>query len=312
MRVFDYLRISVTDRCNFRCMYCMPEEGIEWAERRDILTFEEIERLARVFAGLGVKHVRITGGEPTVRRGLPDLVARIARIPSITQLSMTTNGLLLGPMLPDLKAAGMHRMNISLDTLDRQKFIEICKRDHFDAVVGAIRDASHLFAPVKINVCLMRGVNDDELPAFIEFARETGCALRFIEYMKVSPMWREEHFLPIEDAMRWFAAHYRMEPRGKRGPGPAKYWLLDNGVNVGFIQTNLETCAACSRLRLTSFGQLRNCLYEQGGLDLRTPLRSGVTDDEIAALITEKIRFKKFITYRTLEENKVYMTVSGG
>ncbi|GAB4316188.1 MAG: GTP 3',8-cyclase MoaA [Candidatus Sumerlaeia bacterium] len=312
MRVFDYLRVSVTDRCNFRCTYCMPEEGIDWVERRDILTFEEIARLVRVFAGLGVRHLRFTGGEPTVRHGLPDLVAMCSGVPGIAELSMTTNGLLLRPMLPALRAAGLQRLNISLDTLDRRKFFDICRRDHFDEVVASIREASGLFSTVKINVCVMRGVNDDEFPDFVEFARMTGCALRFIEYMKVSPMWRQNRFLPIEDVMRWFAGRFRMAPMGKTGPGPAKYWILDNGVNVGFIQTNLETCSTCSRLRLTSFGQMRNCLYEQGGLDLRTPLRAGADDDELTALISAKLRQKPFITHRTWEENKVYLTVTGG
>jgi cyclic pyranopterin phosphate synthase len=158
----------------------------------------------------------------------------------------------------------------------------------------------------------MKGVNDDELLDFVPFAKEVGFALRYIEYMKVSPMWQPEQFLPIEDVMRMFAARWRMEPKGKKGPGPAKYWLLDNGVNVGFIQTNLETCAACSRLRLTSFGQLRNCLYEQGGLDLRGALRAGADDATLSDLITGKLRVKPFVTYRTWGDNKVYMTVTGG
>jgi cyclic pyranopterin phosphate synthase len=294
-RVHRDLRISVTDRCNFRCVYCMPEEGMAWTPREELLTFEEIERVARVLVErFGFESIRLTGGEPTVRARLPLLVEKLARLG--IDLSMTTNGATLALMADDLRAAGLQRINVSLDSLHRDRFLALTRRDGLHQVLEGIDAAVAAgFEPVKVNVVLMAGVNDDEIVDFATFGRERGVEVRFIEFMPLDAdgVWSHERVVPGDDVVAAVDAVYPLVAEA-RGPDPAQRFRYADGLGaIGVIPTVTDAfCGTCDRVRLTAEGGLRNCLFALGEHDLRALLRGGASDDDLAAAMTESVAQK--------------------
>jgi cyclic pyranopterin phosphate synthase len=290
-RPLGTLRLSVTDRCNLRCHYCMPEEDYAWLPREDLLRFEEIARLADLFAAVGVSRVRLTGGEPLLRRDLPALVALLARRPGLTDLALTTNGVLLGSAASDLRRAGLQRLTVSLDTLRRDRFQRLARVDalpHVLAGIGAARRAG--FPPVKIDAVISRGDNDDELVDLLEFSRDVGAEVRFIEYMDVggATAWRPEAVVSRAEMLGRLTGHYGpvtpvAEPASS---APAVRFRLPDGLVFGIISSTTEPfCAACDRVRLTADGVLLLCLYARHGLDLRRPLRAGANNATLERMI---------------------------
>ncbi len=304
-RVVRDLRISVTDRCNFRCQYCMPEEGMVWLPRQEILTFEEIERVARVCVErFGVDSIRLTGGEPTVRAHLPVLVAKLAALhvggaqdaPG-PDLAMTTNAASLRLLADDLFQAGLRRLNISCDSLQRERFLAITKRDALESVLDGIKAALAAgFSPVKLNCVLMRGINDDEVVDFARFGREHGVRVRFIEFMPLdaSDQWSANRVVPGAEIVAAVNEVFPLEPVGQRGSAPAeRYRFLDGKGEIGVIASVSEPfCGACDRIRLTAEGQLRNCLFAVDETDLRPILRGGGSDDDLAEAIKANVAGK--------------------
>ena len=294
-RVHRDLRISVTDRCNFRCTYCMSEEGMQWLPREEVLTFEEIERVARVMVQrFGIRSIRLTGGEPTVRAHLPLLIAKLA--PLGAELSLTTNGATLGAVAADLRHAGLHRINISLDSLRADRFAELTRRDELPRVLDGIAAATAAgFDPVKLNVVAMRGVNDDEVVDFAAFGRRHGVVVRFIEFMPLDAdqRWTRDSVLTQAEIV---AAIHEVFPVEAvvRGSEPAeRFRYLDGGGEVGVIPSVTRPfCESCDRVRLTSEGGLRNCLFAVDEVDLRAILRGGGTDDDLAAAIADEVSRK--------------------
>ena len=284
------LRLSVTDRCNLRCQYCMPEQDYVWLPREDILHFEEIDRLVDVFLDLGVRKVRLTGGEPLLRKDLPVLIEQLAAKPRIDDLAMTTNGVLLAPMAAALKSAGLHRLTVSLDTLQRDRFVKLARFDELDRVMAGIDKAAPLFPGLKIDTVVIRGVNDDELVALVEFAKARAAEVRFIEYMDVggATRWNWQQVVTRADILATLARHYgSVVSLGERGSAPADRFRLPDGTVFGIIASTTEPfCRDCDRSRLTSDGLWYLCLYAARGTDLRGPLRAGATREELAALIT--------------------------
>lgn len=286
-RIISYLRISVTERCNFRCVYCMPAEGIQLAPRAHLLTFEEIARVVKVGAKLGLSKIRLTGGEPTVRRDLPDLVAILAAIDGINEITMTTNGVLLASLAQPLKAAGLHRVNISLDTLRPERAAALARRDYFEDVlrgIDAARDAG--LTPLKLNAVVMRGVNDDELADLVEFAHSKGAQMRFIEYMPMGAARLNEQnkLMTAREMLERLQAHYDLKPEsGSDLADPARSWICQStGARVGFITSISEHfCDTCNRMRLTAEGGLRPCLHQDAEVDVRAILRSNGSDAAI-------------------------------
>lgn len=297
-RVHTDLRISVTDRCNFRCSYCMPEEGMKWLDRSDVLSFEEIERVARVLVETaGVTSIRLTGGEPTVRARLPLLVEKLAALP--VDLSMTTNGATLPLVAHDLRTAGLQRLNVSLDTLDQKRFIELTKRDELTRVLEGIDAAVAAgFDPVKVNAVLMRGINHDEVVAFLEMGRAKGVTIRFIEFMPLDAQgeWTEARVVPYDEILAAAGERFAFEPIA-RGSSPAERFRYSGadavegpGGEFGVIASVTEPfCGDCDRMRLTADGQIRNCLFALDHVDLRAVLRSGGTDEDIVATVAGEI-----------------------
>ncbi len=287
-RVHRDLRISVTDRCNFRCTYCMPAEGMEWVPRDELLTFEEIERVARVLVErFGITSIRLTGGEPTVRAHLPVLVRRLAALG--TDLALTTNGATLDRIADDLVDAGLRRINVSLDSLRRDRFVALTRRDELGSVLSGIDAAvSAGLSPVKVNVVVMRGVNDDEVVDFATFGRERGVVVRFIEFMPLDADhgWSRDGVVGQDEIVDAISAVHPLEPV-ERGHQPAeRFRYLDGGGEVGVIASVTHPfCESCDRIRLTSEGSLRNCLFAVEDHDLRGVLRSGGTDDDVADLV---------------------------
>ena len=305
------MRLSVTDRCNLRCFYCMPREGIPLAPREEILTFEEMERVASILSSLGVKHIRITGGEPLVRRGLERLVLALSKM--AVDLSLTTNGVLLSSFAGALKRAGLRRVNISLDTLRRERFKRVTGRDLLPAVLEGIEAALEVgLRPVKLNVVVMRGVNDDEVGDFVRFALERGLVLRFIELMRSTPLWREDLFVPVEEVRRFCEREFGLKELGPMGPGPAVYYEVGGGGVVGFIKASEENCSRCGRLRLSATGRLRVCLFEPDGLDLKPLLRGGASDEEIKAEVERRLWLKRGRTFRDWSAGRTLMCQVGG
>jgi cyclic pyranopterin phosphate synthase len=284
------LRLSVTDRCNLRCSYCMPEAEYVWLPREDILHFEEIERLVDVFTSLGVDKVRLTGGEPLLRRDLPDLVARMAGRPAIRDLAMTTNGVLLAPHARALREAGLHRLTVSLDTLRPDRFRELTRYDELDRVLAGI-DAAVPFFPgqLKIDTVVIRGVNDEELIDLLEFARARGAELRFIEYMDVggATHWSMPRVVSRDEILERVTAHYGPPVAiVEQSSAPADRYRLPNGTVFGIIaSTTAPFCSDCDRSRLTADGLWYLCLYAARGIDLRGPLRAGASADDLAGII---------------------------
>jgi cyclic pyranopterin phosphate synthase len=301
-RTIRDLRISVTDRCNFRCTYCMPSEGMTWLPREDLLTFEEIERLAGVFVErFAVDGIRLTGGEPTVRAHLPVLVAKLAdlRRPDgrPPELSITTNGATFRLLAPELRAAGLDRVNISLDSLDPLRFEQMTRRDELHRVLDGIAAAQEAgFDPVKINVVLQRGVNDGEIVDFATFGRERSVQVRFIEFMPLdaSGAWRAGDVVSQDEIVAAIDAVYPLEPVPGRGAAPADRWrYVDGAGEVGVIPSVTKPfCGDCDRVRLTAEGQFRTCLFETREFDLRAIVRRGGSDDEVAAEIVRAVGTK--------------------
>jgi GTP 3',8-cyclase len=284
------LRVSVTDRCNLRCQYCMPEADYAWLPRRDILDFEEIAQLADAFTALGVERVRLTGGEPLVRRDLTRLVRLLAAKPALRDLALTTNGVLLAEQAKDLRAAGLHRVSVSLDTLRPDRFQTMTRRDSLSRVLDGIAEAVKVgFSPVKIDSVVIRGVNDDEIEALLDFGRSSGVEVRFIEYMDVggATRWRREDVVSRSEILERLArAHGAPEELPGDESAPADRFRLPDGTVFGIISsTTAPFCGSCDRSRLTADGLWYLCLYARNGIDLRGPLRAGAGPEELAARI---------------------------
>ena len=283
------LRVSVTDRCNLRCSYCMPEPEYVWLPRDDILHFEELERLIDVFTSLGVDKVRLTGGEPLLRRDLPALIRRLASRSAIRDLAMTTNGVLLAPQAESLREAGLHRLTISLDTLRPDRFRSLTRFDELPRVLDGIAVAAPLFPGLKLDTVVIRGVNDDELVDLIEFARGHRAEVRFIEYMDVggATHWAMPRVLPRSEMLDRLQSHYGpVEPVLEASSAPADRYTLPDGTVFGIISSTTEPfCHSCDRSRLTADGLWYLCLYAAHGTDLRRPLRGGATTEQLAHLV---------------------------
>jgi cyclic pyranopterin phosphate synthase len=284
------LRVSVTDRCNLRCLYCMPEPDYAWLPKDTILSFEEIGAIVDAFTSLGVDRVRLTGGEPLLRRDLTSLVAALAARPAIKDLALTTNGVLLGEQAARLKAAGLHRITVSLDTLDRRRFRELTRFDNHSAVLDGIAAAAAAgFTSLKIDTVVIRGVNDDELPAMLDYGRRVGAEVRFIEYMDVggATQWSASAVFSRRDMLDLLEARYGgIVPIDELSSAPADRFRLPDGATFGIISsTTAPFCDACDRSRLTADGVWLMCLYAKAGTDLRRPLRAGAMDEELRRLI---------------------------
>jgi GTP 3',8-cyclase len=287
------LRISVTDRCNFRCTYCMPfEEYSEWIDRRELLTYEEIARIAAVFIELGVDKIRLTGGEPLVRRGVEELAAKLSALPGLRDLCLTTNGALLAEKASALKAAGLKRLNVSLDSLDPARFKRLTQRGDLAKVLDGLEAARRAgFHPIKINAVIERGANDDEILPLVEFARRNGFAVRFIEYMDVgnSNGWTFEKVVPKKEILERIHGRYpvRAARREDASAPSVDYEFEDGGGEVGVIASVTEPfCSGCTRARLTADGKLVTCLFSQQGHDLKALLRNGASDRDLRDFLT--------------------------
>lgn len=299
-RVHNNLRVSVTDRCNIRCFYCMPENDVTFMKRDLLLTFEEIERVVKVGASLGINKIRLTGGEPLVRRELPVLVEKIAAIDGIQDIGITTNGILLADQAEALYKAGLRRINVSLDALDPVRFKEITRRDGYEKVIEGIKAAQDVgFDPVKINAVSIKGMTEDQIVPFGKFARETGVELRFIEFMPLDAdnAWEREKVLFAAEIIETLSREIMpLKPIGENDPSaPAKDYEFEDGVGrVGLIASvSRPFCHNCNRFRLTADGKLRNCLFSLEETDVRSLVREDGTDAQIAAAMIESIAAKK-------------------
>ncbi len=284
------LRISVTDRCNLRCQYCMPEPEYAWLPRETLLTFDELATVAGAFTASGVDRIRVTGGEPLLRRNLPALVERLAAVPGIRDLAMTTNGVLLSSHATALRAAGLQRITISLDTLHQKRFKTLTGFDQHASVFAGIDAATRAgFDSVKIDTVIVRGVNEDELVEMIEFGRHTGAEVRFIEYMDVggATRWTRDAVVSCREMLAAISAHYgTVVPIVESSSAPAARYALPDGTTFGIISSTTEPfCESCDRSRLTADGIWLMCLYARAGTDLRRPLRAGATSQDLQRLI---------------------------
>ena len=286
------LRLSVTDRCNLRCQYCMPEVDYVWLPREDVLRFEEISTVVDVFLALGVNKLRLTGGEPLLRRDLPALAGMLAAKPGLTDLAMTTNGVLLAEHAGALRAAGLGRITVSLDTLRADRFTELTRFDSLDAVLEGLDAASRAFGRFKIDSVIIRGVNDDELSDLIQYGRSKNAEVRFIEYMDVggATRWSPADVVSRTEMLERLAARYGpIEPIVEASSAPADRFALPDGTVFGIISsTTAPFCGSCDRSRLTADGLWYLCLYAARGVDLRAALRHGATTDDLSALITNQ------------------------
>jgi cyclic pyranopterin phosphate synthase len=325
------LRISVTDRCNFRCTYCMPFDEYTWMAKSEVLSFSEIERVARVFAGLGVNQIRLTGGEPLVRRELHRLVGSLTTVPGISDLSLTTNGALLVEQAQALYDAGLHRINVSIDTLKPDRFREITQRGDLDIVLKGLFAAQRVgMSPIKINAVVIRGFNDDELIDLVAFSRTNGFEMRFIEYMDVGNAngWTLDKTFTKREMLEAIHAHFPVREAGRAGgSAPAvDYEFLDGSGKVGIIGSVTEPfCSSCTRIRLTADGKLVTCLFAETGFDIKSLIRRGATDaeliDAIGALWSGRIdrfsdeRWKHLQSgtpYKPESHKKIEMITLGG
>jgi cyclic pyranopterin phosphate synthase len=324
------LRISVTDRCNFRCTYCMPLDEYEWINKKEILTFEEITRLAKLFIGLGVEKIRLTGGEPLVRKDLDQLVAKLAVIPQLEDLCLTTNGALLAEQIEALSAAGLKRINVSIDTLDGDKFKRMTKRGDLAKVLEGIFAAKKAgLYPIKLNAVVERGVNDGDIIPLVEFCREHGFAMRFIEYMDVGNVnnWTSEKLVPKKEILEVVSARYPLREIGRdQGSAPAvDYEFVDGKGDLGVIASVTEPfCASCTRVRLTADGKIVTCLFSQIGHDVKKLLRGGASDEEIAGFVSaiwtrrsdrysdERLQAMRSANYDPKSHRKIEMISLGG
>jgi len=299
-RVHNNLRISVTDRCNIRCFYCMPADNVQFLKRESLLTFEEIEQFVRVAVKLGVNKIRLTGGEPLVRRDLHSLVAKIAAIPEIQDIGMTTNGIFLADQAQDLFDAGLSRINISLDALNPKKFEEITRRSGYEQVIAGIEKAQEVgFDPIKINTVSIRGMTEDEIVPFGKFARETGVEVRFIEFMPLDAdnAWERDKVLFAHEIIEKLSSE--IAPLVPIGPhdksAPATDFQFEDGIGkIGMIASVSQPfCKNCNRFRLTADGKLRNCLFSLEETDIKSLIRNGDSADELAAAMLNSIAAKK-------------------
>ena len=299
-RVARDLRVSVTDRCNLRCTYCMPAEGLPWLARPEMLTDDELVRVVGVFVGLGVEQVRLTGGEPLLRRSLVDVVARVAALRPRPRIAMTTNGVGLDRLAGRLADAGVDRVNVSLDTVDPEEFAALTRRDRLhdvEAGLEAAREAG--LTPVKVNAVAMRGVNDGSVADLLRWCLDRGYELRFIEQMPLDAQhaWEAADMVTAAEVHERLSARYHLTPMpaSDRGSAPAERFLVDGGpATVGIIASVSEPfCAACDRVRLTADGQVRNCLFANDETDLRGPLRDGATDEDLARIIQGEVWRKR-------------------
>ncbi len=295
-RVHTYLRISVTDRCNYRCTYCMPAEGFRWMPHAEVLSYEEITRLARIFAAAGVRRLRLTGGEPTLRKDLPELVGMLSEIPGIQDIALTTNGHFLVDQAEPLARAGLRRINISLDSLRPERFARLTRGGDLARVLRGIEAAHQAgLRPVKINAVLLKGENEDEVEELVEhFGQQADrTELRFIEYMPFEARWHQ--CVPAAKVRQRLAERYTLIPqRGSSGEGPARSWMIEeSGLLVGFISPLTEHfCAGCNRLRLMANGHLRTCLAHEDTPSLRDLLRQGASDEQLDRAIRAMVMGK--------------------
>jgi len=298
-RLIGDLRVSVTDRCNFRCQYCMPAEGLPWLERAEILTFEEIARLVSLLADMGVHDVRLTGGEPLVRKQFPQLAQMLARIDAVHDLSVTTNGFLLERDAEALVSAGINRFNVSVDSLQRDRFFELTRRD---ALPQVLRGLDHLATfpeahPIKINAVAIRGFTEDEVIPLAEFARRTPYEVRFIEFMPLDAdhAWNEDQVLTGAEIRDAIHAVYPLEPQPREPHATARvYGFADGNGKIGFINPVSEPfCGDCNRVRLTADGHLRTCLFSMNETDLRSAMRDGADDRELERIIRDAVWLKE-------------------
>jgi cyclic pyranopterin phosphate synthase len=306
-RIATDLRISLTDLCSLRCTYCMPAEGLPWLSKSQRLSDDEFIRLADLFVRLGVRSIRLTGGEPLVHPTLPDIVARLTALDPAPELSLTTNGVTLERFAPRLVAAGLSRINVSVDTLDRQRFAELTRRDRLPEVLAGVAAASAAgLSPVKINSVLVRGSNLDEAPQLLGWALQHGYHLRFIEHMPLDAdhTWSRADMVTADEILEILGAAYTIEPHGERTSAPAEEFDVLDGPEraswarpvgrLGIIASVTRPfCRECDRLRLTADGQLRTCLFARSETDLRAPLRDGATDDELARVILDAVAQKQ-------------------
>ncbi|HVN07292.1 MAG TPA: GTP 3',8-cyclase MoaA [Bryobacteraceae bacterium] len=298
-RIHTNLRVSVTDRCNVRCFYCMPEAGVKFVEREEILAYEEIERFVRIAVGLGIDKVRVTGGEPLVRRDVPRLVAGLAAIPGITDLALTTNGVTLGELAGPLYDAGLRRLNVHLDTLDRERFRQITRRDDLDKVLEGLGVAQRMgFGPIKLNAVAVKNLVEPDVVPLARFGRENGYEVRFIEFMPLDAqhLWDRGKVLLADDIIamlsREIAPLVPIPDADPRAPA-LEYQFADGIGRVGFIASvSRPFCLNCNRLRLTADGKLRYCLFAIEEDDVKSMLRGGASDDEIAALVRRNVAGK--------------------
>ena len=283
------LRVSVTDRCNLRCAYCMPEPDYVWLPRETLLSFEEVGTIVDAFTEVGVDRVRLTGGEPLLRRDLPTLIASLAERPAIRDLALTTNGVLLGEQAAALRDAGLHRITVSLDTLDGGRFRALTRSDSHAAVLEGIEEATSLFGGLKLDSVVMRGVNDDEIVPLLEYGRRVNAEVRFIEYMDVggATRWTPEAVVSRAEMLDVIRRHYgQVRPLAEVSSAPAERFELTDGTTFGIIASTTEPfCASCDRSRLTADGVWLLCLYATTGTDLRRPLRAGATPHELRQLV---------------------------
>ena len=299
-REIKSVRVSVTDKCNFRCTYCMPAEGLEWLGRQEILSFEEIARLVGVLARLGVDEVRLTGGEPLVRRDLPVLVGMLSTIDGVHDLSLTTNGVLLDRLAGPLVEAGLQRLNVSLDSLNHVRFAEITRRDALDAVLRGLDEAERYpeLRPIKINCVAVKGFTETEVPALAELARRKPYVVRFIEFMPLDAdeAWREDDVLTGAEIRAIIESEHGplVEIPAKPSSTARRFRFADGIGELGFVNPVSEPfCSSCDRIRVTADGQLRTCLFSRREWDLKTPLREGADDEELIELLRFAVRHKE-------------------
>src|SRR5262245_19196040 len=324
------LRISVTDRCNFRCTHCMPMDEYEWIDKKEILTFEEITRLAKLFIQLGVEKIRLTGGEPLVRHDLDVLIEKLSGLDGLKDLCLTTNGALLAERIDALKRAGLQRVNISIDTLDTDKFKRMTKRGDLQKVLEGIFAAKAAgLTPIKLNAVVERGVNDDDVLPLVEFCRVNGFAMRFIEYMDVgnSNNWASEKLVSKKEIIEKITAYYPLREVGReRGSAPSvDYEFVDGKGDIGVIASVTEPfCSSCTRARVTADGKIVTCLFSPVGHDVKAMLRSGGSDEEILELLSsiwikradryslERLEALRDSTYDPKSHKKIEMISLGG
>ncbi len=298
-REIKSLRVSVTDKCNFRCRYCMPAEGLEWLPRDEVLSYEEIARLVKVMAAMGVDEVRLTGGEPLVRRELPTLVALLAETPGVDDLSLTTNGVLLDRLAGPLVEAGLRRLNVSLDSLSHVRFAEITRRDALDAVLRGLEAAEAYpeLRPIKVNCVAIKGFTEEEVPALAELARRKPYVVRFIEFMPLDAdeAWSGDQVLTGAEIRAIVEQRWPLVELPAKASSTAKrYAFADGAGELGFVNPVSEPfCSSCDRIRLTADGRLRTCLFSRRDWDLKEPLRSGASDEELTRLVRNAVAHKE-------------------